>query len=105
MKVSVSLRGRPRAMNEQPGEVPPMSASAVVVEPALVQIGHGAQTQFTANVEGASAGVTWEVRGLGTVDANGLYTAPAGGAFRAEVVARSTSEPAAIGLAAVDVGP
>jgi len=105
LTLTFKYRGRPRAMNAQPGQVPPMSASAVVVEPALVQIGHGAQTQFTANVEGASGSVTWDVRGLGTVDANGLYTAPAAGAFRAEVVARSTSEPAAIGLAAVDVAP
>jgi hypothetical protein len=82
-----------------------MSASAVVVEPALVQIGHGAQTQFTANVEGASGSVTWEVRGLGTIDANGLYTAPAGGTFRAQVVARGGGEPGTVGLAAVDVGP
>ena len=105
LTLAFKYRGRPRALDVRPGPVPPMFPAAVVVEPALVQVANGAQTQFTASVEGASGGVTWEVRGLGTVDASGVYTAPAAGTFRAEVVARSAGEPGAIGLAAVDVGP
>jgi hypothetical protein len=105
LTLTFKYHGKPRALNSQPGPVPPMAPVAVVVDPPLTQVVNGGQAQFTASVEGAAGGVTWEVRGLGTVDAAGLYTAPAAGAFRTQLVARSSSQPGAIGLAAVDVGP
>src|SRR5262249_34249439 len=105
LTLTFKYRGKPRPIDTQPGPVPPMDPVAVMVEPPLAQVGNGGQTQFTASVEGTSGGVTWEVRGLGTVDASGVYTAPAAGTFRAEVVARSIGASGAIGLAAVNVGP
>jgi hypothetical protein len=105
LTLTFKYHGKPRPVDSQPGPVPPMAPIAVVVDPPLTQVANGGQAQFTAAVEGASGGVTWEVRGLGTVDAAGLYTAPAAGTFRAQVVARSQSQPGAVGLAAVDVGP
>jgi hypothetical protein len=77
---------------------------AVVVTPPLPSVAPGGQVGFAAGVEGAAAGVTWELRGPGAIDAGGVYTAPASGAARAHVIARSTGDPRAIGLAAVDVG-
>ena len=91
--------------NGAPGPVPPIAPVAVVVAPALTQVDPGGQVAFAASVEGAAAGVTWELRGPGTIDANGLYTAPSSGTARTEVIARSASDPRAVGLAAVDVGP
>jgi len=105
LTLTFKYRGGRLAVGEQPGPVPPIAPVAVVVTPTLAQVGHGGQVTFAVSVEGAAAGVTWELRGPGTIDGSGLYTAPASGTARAQVIARSTSAPGAIGLAAVDVGP
>jgi hypothetical protein len=48
----------------------------VSVTPASMTLSVGAKQQFTANVAGSTAGVTWTATGaVGTVDANGLFTA------------------------------
>jgi hypothetical protein len=105
LTLTFKYRGGRLTVDQQPGPVPPIAPVAVVVAPTLAQVGHGGQVTFAASVEGALAGVTWELRGPGTIDASGLYTAPGSGTARAQVIARSTSVPGAIGLAAVDVGP
>jgi len=105
LTLTFKYRGSRFAVNAEPGAVPPLPPVAVVVAPALVQVGHGGQVAFAASVEGTGVGVTWELRGPGTIDATGLYTAPASGITRTQVIARSASAPGAIGLAAVDIGP
>jgi len=49
---------------------------SVSVSPASMTLSVGAKQQFTAKVSGSSAGVTWTATGaVGTIDANGLFTA------------------------------
>jgi len=81
------------------------AAGALPLAPARASVAPGEQVAFGASVEGSAGGVTWEVRGPGTIDAAGLYTAPAAITARTQVIARSTGDPRAIGLAAVDVAP
>src|SRR5262249_39157158 len=67
------------------GSVPTASSQAqIAVSPATPQVRAGGTQQFTAQVSNASGTVTWAVNGtaggsptLGTIDANGLYIAPA----------------------------
>jgi len=67
------------------GSVPTASPQAqIAVSPATPQVRAGGTQQFTAQVSNASGTVTWAVNGtaggsptLGTIDANGLYIAPA----------------------------
>ena len=62
--------------------IPPI---AVSVSPSTPSVGVGAQQQFAASVTGTTnSAVTWQVNGAaggnattGTIDASGLYTAPA----------------------------
>jgi hypothetical protein len=104
LTVTLKYKGQRLAPDTTPGPVPPMPPVAVVVTPALAAVAPGAQIAFAASVEGAAGGVVWTIDGPGTIDAAGTYTAPATGAVRVHVTARSASEPAAVGLAAVDVG-
>jgi hypothetical protein len=85
------------------GPVPPIPPIAVVVSPLRGSIVPGGQVAFTASVEGAPAGVTWEISGPGAIGPDGVFTA-AGLPGRVHVTARSTSDPRAVGLASVDVG-
>lgn len=65
----------------------------VVVEPATVTLTAGRTQQFTATVSGtANAAVTWTLTpAIGTISANGLYTAPASFLNEAAVTVRATS--------------
>jgi Tol biopolymer transport system component len=78
----------------------------VQVSPAQVTLARQATQQFTANVTGllnppTHGEVSWTASG-GTIDANGVYTAPdANGTF--EVRATSTTNPARVGVATVSV--
>ncbi len=78
---------------------------AVVVTPGQADVAPLATTRFAAAVTGtANVAVDWSVResGGGTIDAGGLYTAPAGaGTFH--VVATSAAVPSASASAAVTV--
>jgi arylsulfate sulfotransferase len=64
---------------------PPAASAGVTISPQSVFVGAGQVEQFTATVTGVSATtVTWSVNGtaggnatVGTIDANGNYTAPA----------------------------
>lgn len=47
----------------------------VAVTPAAAAVASGQTTQFSAAITGDSSGVTWKAT-AGTIDANGLYTAP-----------------------------
>ncbi|HWP64281.1 MAG TPA: hypothetical protein VNO26_00015, partial [Candidatus Limnocylindria bacterium] len=105
LTLTYKYRGRPRGVDVVPGPVPPLATAAVVVEPALAETTPGGQVSFAAVVEGAPGGVTWSLTGPGSIDAAGVYRAPAGGGGRAYVAARSVSQPGAVGLAAVDVVP
>jgi hypothetical protein len=104
LTLTFKYKGKPIAATADPGPVPPISPVAVMVTPALAAVAPGGQVAFAASVEGGAAGVTWELRGPGTIDAGGLYTAPAT-TTRTHVIARSMSDPRAIGLAAIDVAP
>jgi hypothetical protein len=105
LTLTFKYKGKALAVGAEPGAVPPISPVAVVVTPALAAVVPGGQVAFGASVEGGAAGITWEVLGPGTIDAAGLYTAPAATTARTHVIARSISDPRAIGLAAVDVAP
>jgi len=49
---------------------------SVSVSPASMTLSVGGTQQFTAKVSGSSAGVTWTATGaVGTIDANGLFSA------------------------------
>ncbi len=57
---------------------PLFGAGSIVVTPSNESVGIGASRQMTATVTGlANAAVKWSVVGAGSIDANGLYTAPA----------------------------
>jgi chitinase len=78
----------------------------VVVSPAQASVTIDDQAQFTATVTGLSnSNVTWrivETGNAGTIDANGLYTAPkVAGTFH--IVASSVSDPTFVGTATVTV--
>jgi hypothetical protein len=88
----------------EPGPVPPIPPIAVVVTPLRGSTTPGGQVSFAASVEGAPPGVTWEISGPGSIDAGGRFTASAE-VGRVHVVARSASDPRAVGLASVDVAP
>ena len=77
---------------------------AVAISPAAVQIEEGVQQRFIAAANGSDTRVTWSLAEAagGTVDANGLYTAPRGpGTFH--VVATSVADPSHSIAAAVTV--
>jgi len=53
---------------------------SVSITPVTASVSVGGTQQFTANVTGSSAGVTWTVTGsVGTVDSNGMFTATKAG--------------------------
>lgn len=70
----------------------------------------GDTLQFTASAPGADSGVRWSVNGtegggpaVGTITADGLYTAPASAAYLISVRATSASDPSLLGEARVHV--
>ena len=55
---------------------PPPPVISVSLTPTTASVSVGGKQQFTANVTGSSAGVTWTATGaVGTVDSNGMFTA------------------------------
>ena len=89
--------------------VDPPSKALVDVEPrAIGQVWQGTKTQFAATVTGSQdQAVSWKIEEGsvgGTIDSNGLYTAPTlSGRFH--VVATAVGSPSAEGRASVDVVP
>ena len=85
-----------------PGGAPDPPTPVVVTPSGVGQVWQGTQVQFGANMP-----VTWSVReGVtgGTIDSNGLYTAPsAQGTFH--IVATSKADPKSTGTAFVEVPP
>ena len=87
---------------------------SVSVAPGAATV-HVAKSQtFAATVTGATGGVTWSVNSIaggdttvGTIDANGLYTAPAvvPNTGTVSVAATSVSTPSASGTASVTILP
>jgi hypothetical protein len=75
---------------------------AVMVSPASMIVSMGGKQQFTANVTGSTAGVTWTATGaVGTVDSKGLFTATKVG--QGVVKATSVDDPTKSASAAVTV--
>ena len=75
---------------------------SVAVSPATASVSVGGTQQFTANVTGSSAGVTWTVTGsVGTVGSNGMFTATKAG--MGVVKATSVDDPTKFASAAVTV--
>ncbi|HKV78267.1 MAG TPA: cytochrome b5-like heme/steroid binding domain-containing protein [Candidatus Sulfotelmatobacter sp.] len=75
---------------------------SVSLTPATASVSVGGTQQFTANVTGSSSGVTWTVTGaVGTVDANGMFTATKAG--MGVVKATSVSDPTKSASASVSV--
>ena len=75
--------GRNNMTGAGEGPSPAAQASAVSLSPQTVQVALMGQTQFSATVNGSSAGVSWSVNGIqggsstfGTISNTGLYTAP-----------------------------
>jgi hypothetical protein len=83
----------------------------VTLSPSTVTILQGATTPFTATVAGAvNQSVTFQVDGIsggngvvGTVDASGVYTAPAAGTGAHTVTATSVSDPSSSTTSTVTV--
>lgn len=60
-----------------PPPLPPSPSGNIVITPASATVAYGHTQQFTAAVNGAAnVAVNWSAT-LGSIDANGLYTAPA----------------------------
>ena len=82
---------------------------SVSVSPANVTLGVSEQQQFTATVTGGSdPSVTWDINlAAGSIDTNGLYTAPASidVAQTVTVTATSVQDPTQSGSATVDLAP
>lgn len=80
------------------------AAAAVTVSPQTAFVGAGQVQQFTATVTGESANtVTWSAT-VGTIDANGNYTAPATATnATATITATSTADATKTATAAVSV--
>src|SRR5438552_3144927 len=75
---------------------------SVSLAPATASVRVGGTQQFTANVTGSSAGVTWTVTGaVGTVDDNGMFTATKAG--MGVVKATSVTDPTKSASATVSV--
>lgn len=72
----------------------PTGSISVTVSPAAVTVAAGAKARFRANVVNSSQGVTWTVTGgVGTIDANGTFTAgatPGTGSVSAQAVGDPT---------------
>ncbi len=82
-------------------------AITVVVSPATATLTAGQTLQFTAKVSGTgNAAVVWKVSaGVGTIGADGIYTAPAAvtGTQTATITATSVADPSKSGTATVTV--
>jgi uncharacterized protein YjdB len=75
---------------------------SVRLTPATASVSVGGTQQFTADVTGSSAGVTWTVTGsVGTVDAKGMFTATKAG--MGVVKATSVTDPTKSASATVSV--
>jgi uncharacterized protein YjdB len=75
---------------------------SVSLSPTNASVNVGGTQQFTANVTGSSAGVTWTATGsVGTVDSNGLFTATKAG--MGVVKATSVGDPTKSASATVTV--
>jgi len=55
------------------------SAISVTLSPTTATLTTGQTQSFTANVAGSTQGVTWTATSVGTIDANGLFTAVSAG--------------------------
>lgn len=81
---------------------PPTGGIGVTVSPTSMTVSIGGTQQFTANVTGSAAGVTWTATGaVGTVDSNGLFTATKAG--QGVVKATSVDDPTKSASASVTV--
>jgi cytochrome b5-like protein/Big-like domain-containing protein len=81
---------------------PPTGGIAVTVSPGSMIVSVGGKQQFTANVTGSTAGVTWTATGaVGAVDSKGLFTATKVG--QGVVKATSVDDPTKSASAAVTV--
>src|SRR5262249_3611674 len=79
-------------------------APSITVTPATVTLGNNQQQQFNASLQNISGGVYWSISPQsGTIDTNGLYTAPAliTGTVKVTVTAISQLNPSVTGTAAV----
>lgn len=92
--------------------------TSIAVTPALAQnVGVGQKVQFAAQGKDqfganiAAGSITWSVSGGGSIDANGLFTAAANGAFKVSAQSSGLTSTAdvlvgqTIGLATVKVDP
>jgi len=55
------------------------SAISVTLSPTTASLTTGQTQMFTANVAGSTQGVTWTATSIGTIDANGVFTAVSAG--------------------------
>ena len=111
--VTATLLSDPHVAGSATVTVTSPNAITVTVSPATATVGTGAQQQFTASVNGTdNKAVTWSISGIGcyadicgTIDQNGLYTAPANvpNPSFLNVIAKSVADPSKSGSAFVSV--
>jgi hypothetical protein len=85
------------------GSTSKTEVASVSVSPSAVALGLGQSAQFQATVSGSTEGVVWSVNGttggnvtVGTIDANGNYTAPTNSqSVEVTIAATSSSDPSA----------
>jgi len=91
-----------------PDPAPSQPSTIVAVTPPSTSVYQGGTVQFHAKVQGQSnQAVTWSLNdNFGTIDSNGLYTAPRDASGGPEIItATSQADPNAKGTAAVTVLP
>jgi len=84
-----------------------LTGTTITVNPSTVSLSNGQQQQFSALVQNGSGGVLWSISPqTGTIDANGLYTAPAliTGSVKVTVTATLVSNTSVTGTAAITLG-
>ncbi len=100
--------GKGKALGRSKVTVSPTPVPTVSISPTAPTVAAGGRVAFSATVTGTtSTAVTWSVReasGCGSIDATGLYTAPAAGAT-CHVDVASVEAPSATASATVTVSP
>lgn len=106
--VTATSSGKGKALGRSKVTVSPAPAPTVSISPADPTVAAGSSLAFTATVTGTtSTAVTWSVReasGCGSIDATGVYTAPAAGAT-CHVDVASVEAPSATASSTVTVSP
>ncbi len=96
------LRGEPGAAPRNATATVRLRGQGLIIEPAFACVRNGETQQFsTTGAQGEE--VRWEIVGPGSIDANGVYLAPASGSVSVEVRASLAESPQVSAAATIDL--